>query len=64
MSDWKKDVEFDAAEEAIRRYSSRLIEDYDGDRYEEDEYGYDETARAAFLAGAEWLARRVIESEA
>jgi hypothetical protein len=52
--------EFDAQGEAVRRYSSRLIEDYDGDRYDEDEHGYDATARAAFVAGAEWQASRPI----
>lgn len=45
-----------ATAEASERYSSRLIEDYDGDRYDEDEYGYDATARQAFVAGALWRA--------
>jgi hypothetical protein len=41
-----------AEEEALRRYPpSMLAEDYDGDRYVDDAYGYDEAQRAAFVAG-------------
>lgn len=41
--------------EALRRYPpSALIEDYDGDRYVDDEWGYDECQRKAFGAGAKW----------
>lgn len=43
-----------AEQEAVRRHSSRLIEDYEEDRYEEDEWGYDSTARAAFVEGVTW----------
>ena len=52
-----------ATAEANGRYRSRLIEDYDGDRFEEDEYGYDATARQAFVAGALW-ARNFVLTEA
>lgn len=45
------------AAEAHRRFPpSMLIEDYDGDRYVDDPYGYDECQREAFIAGAEWRA--------
>lgn len=51
-------IEDEARAAAIERYSSRVIEDYDGDRYDEDEYGYDATARSAFVKGALWAASR------
>lgn len=52
-----------ATAEANHRYCSRLIEDYDGDRYDEDEYGYDATARQAFVAGALWQARSLADTD-
>lgn len=52
-----------AEAESVKRYSSRLIEDYDGDRFDEDENGYDATARAAFVAGTEWQASRPFTDE-
>lgn len=57
-------IEDEARAAAIERYSSRVIEDYDGDRYDEDEYGYDATARSAFVKGALWAASRREPSEA
>lgn len=57
-------IEDEARAAAIERYSSRVIEDYDGDRYDEDEYGYDATARSAFVEGALWAASRREPSEA
>ncbi len=48
-----------ARAEAQKRYSGRLIEDHDGDRYVEDEYGYDVTAREAFVAGAAWQTEQI-----
>jgi hypothetical protein len=42
----------EAQAEALLRYPpSMLVEDYDGDHYQDDEYGYDESQRAAFVAG-------------
>jgi hypothetical protein len=51
-------IEDDARAKAERRYASRVVEDYDGDRYEEDEWGFDATARSAFVEGALWAASR------
>jgi hypothetical protein len=42
---------------------SQLIEDYDGDRYVDDEWGLDEMQRAAFRAGALWAATQEPEWE-
>ena len=53
----------EAHAESVKRYSSRLIEDYDGDRYDEDEHGCDATARAAFVDGVEWQASRPFTDE-
>jgi hypothetical protein len=45
-------VSAEAQAEALRRYPPSMpVEDYDGDRYQDDEYGYDEAQRAAFIAG-------------
>lgn len=50
------------SEAAREKYPpSKLIEDYDGDRYVDDEWGYDECQRAAFIAGAELMAEKAAE---
>lgn len=43
------------ADEALKRYPpSMAVEGHDDVYYRDDEYGYDETARNAFISGAEW----------
>lgn len=40
---------------------SHLVEDYEGDRYVDDEGGYDVAQRKAFLAGAKFEREQIIE---
>lgn len=52
----------DPNEEVKKAYPpSQLIEDYEGDRYVDDEWGYDEAQRKAFLAGAKFERDQIIE---
>lgn len=48
------------AEAALKRYPpSMAVEDIEGtDRFVDDEWGYDEAQRAAFIAGAQWALSR------
>lgn len=58
----------DVSTKALEQFPpSMVVEDYDGDRFVDDEYGYDEAQRKAFVLGADWAfshARVVLRAEA
>jgi hypothetical protein len=52
----------DPIEKAKEAYPpSQVVGDYEGDRYVDDEWGYDEAQRTAFLAGAKFEREQIIE---